>query len=169
MSQEITELVSQLPVWSTAYANDGNEFTIDCVANALVRVDEIINVFSLIRRRLPKIDADDVRSEVFKVRPGPDGEVAITWRARTEHGRIYLAELAKQIGMIMQKQLTPMAAQEVLNGVPALLQHADNVLNEHAERARSLLNQIENQNDLDNDFEKTETAPLSLENKRNPE
>lgn len=142
LSYPLATIVDKLPAKSVNYSDDGKEFKIECTASALVKFDDIVTLFNQIRRLLPKIKYYDVRSSVYKTEPGPEGKVLVKWYAITAEGRFYLAELAQQIGLMMQKKLSepqpPQTALTMISGVPALIQHASDVLREHHERAQEI-------------------------------
>ena len=126
LNNPITELISQLPVTQYGYDADGGELKVKCVASAKVNTEELIKVFGEIKRFLPLVRTEDVRSDIVHYTPGSTGEITVRWQAFTEQGRDYLREIAQAIAKIYQ-------------------------------------------NKLDYDSKKTETRPLSLENKRNAE
>ena len=104
MNQELVKAVSRCPVKSINYQQDGQEFEIECEADAHVSTDELIKVFHEIKRFLPPIKAHDVTVDIV-TSPGPTSKSKVHWSAHTKRGKLYLREIARAIGHIYTKKL----------------------------------------------------------------
>lgn len=105
MTNELVEIVSKIPVKSFDYQPNGREFEIKCEASAKVNTDELIKVFGEIKRYLPPVNIQDVRSDITNYSPGSTGEITVHWEAFTRRGRIYLMAIARAIAKIHYRKL----------------------------------------------------------------